>query len=205
MLEKCKEYKRASCRYITINDWLLNQRDLTSTEKLIIAHIMGFGASGCWKSSNEFARYIGIDRGTFIRAYLNLVVNKKWIVVLHDTHKERVLFINDEMLENLPLLKGQNGCGKPVKSGRGASGETPPGALQNATGGSGETPPPLYRTEEISYKKLEKKEIKEIIGACAEMTKNRAGGRLSESEFQRRRQKMIGDLCTRTKMYKESK
>jgi len=190
--------ERMVCRYITVNDWLANRRDLSSTEKLIVAHIMGFGPAGCWKSSSEFARYLGITRRHFIRAYVELV-RKQWIAPGYERRTERVLFINEEMLENLPLLKGQKGCGKPVKSHPPASDVNAHTGDKSGSAGSDNLSPALYRTEESFLSEIENKEIKHLVGACAEMTKNRAGGELTNAEFERRRQKLQKDLARRCK------
>jgi hypothetical protein len=105
-----------SVQFTALYDWLARRRDLNSTEKIIIAHILRYGKSGCSKSNKVFAREIGMDRSTFIRAKKQLI--QKEILAL-TPERRPVMFVNENMIEKMPVFDYVKGCGKPVKSSAG--------------------------------------------------------------------------------------
>lgn len=177
--------------FTALYDWLARRTDLTTTEKIIVAQILRYGKSGCFKSNNTFAQDLGIDRVSFIRA-LKSLVDKAWVAILFPARRERILYINEEMIADLPLFEEVRGCGKPVRKSLLVSGETPPsdsgagsGALQQV---SGAAPPALYRKrKDLSYRD-ETREEREILFATSAM-KEKARAGLSAEELERRRQR----------------
>jgi hypothetical protein len=104
----------AKVKFTALYDWLARRRDLNSTEKMIISHILRYGRTGCYKSNKMLAGDLGIDKRTLGRAVSGLV-HKDWIAQLYETRRRRVLFINELMLDDMPLFESMTGCGKPVR------------------------------------------------------------------------------------------
>ena len=180
----------AKVQFTVVYDWLAHRRDLSWPEKILIAHVLRFGASGCFKSNNKLAHDLGLDRVTVIRLIKSLI-GREWLAVLFENRRDRILYVAEEKLDDMPLLAGVKGCGKPVrkpvKSQNKASGAAPQvsGAAPQV---SGAAPLAFNRTRrDLSY--IDEKEKREV-DFLASVMKERAG-KPNAKEFERRRQQLI--------------
>ena len=175
-----KEDKKA--KFTAIYDWLAERPDLNSTEKILIAHILRFGRSGCFKSNNRLAHDLGMDRVTVIRAIKGLI-DSEWIAPLYETRHNRILFVSEVRLDDMPLFAGGSGSGA-TQQGSGATQQ-----------GSGATPPPFNRnSKDLSY--IEKRVLNEVNFAASTM-KERTG-KSTADQFERRRQQLHRQLEEKT-------
>jgi len=131
--------------FTIVYDWLAKRTELSWPEKIILAHILRYGRSqyGCFKSNGNIARELGFSRVSVIRIITRLE-DSDWIVKKTYPCRERSLFVNQEKLNDMPLLAGVKGCGKPVKSLAQGSGAAP-------QGGSCAAPPRLNRNSKDSF------------------------------------------------------
>ena len=146
--------------FTIVYDWLAKRTELSWPEKIVLAHILRYGRSqyGCFKSNGNIARELGFSRVSVIRIITRLE-DSDWIVKKTYPCRERSLFVNQEKLDDMPLLAGVKGCGKPVKSlaegsgaaPQGGSGAAPPGSGAAPQGGSGAAPPRLNRNKKDSF------------------------------------------------------
>lgn len=93
-------------------DGLAIRTDLTSTEKIIIAHILRWGKRGCFESKNTFAKFLGINERTLDRA-VNKLYAEEWITIDYNTSPP-TYWITTEKLRDIPVFDKLKGCGKPV-------------------------------------------------------------------------------------------
>ncbi len=135
--------------FTIVYDWLANRADLSWPEKIVIAHVLRYGKSkfGCFKSNGSISKSLGLSRVSVIRI-INRLDSDGWLVKRDVPNRGRSLFVNQEKLDNMPLLSGIKGCGKPVsfavKSSEG-SGAAPPGSGAAPPRASGAAPLPLSR------------------------------------------------------------
>ena len=183
----------AKVQFTAVYDWLARREELSAGEKLLIAHVLRFGRSGCFKSNNTLAHDLGMDRVTVIRT-IKCLIDKQWIAPLYETRRDRILFVNERMIEDMPLLDKILGCGKPVKSSV-KSAVPGSGALQQVSGAlqqvSGDAPLAFNKTsKDLSY--IDERLRKEVDFLASSMKEKI--GRLSESQFEDRRQRQIMQL-----------
>ena len=201
-------------KFTALYDWLAERPDLNSTEKILIAHIMRFRRSGCFKSNNKIAHDLGLDRSTTIRAIKGLI-DKEWIAPLYETRHNRVLFVSEVKLNDMPIFEWKMGSGKTppceekksVGSGKTppceekksvGSGKTPPigsGVLHQGSGvlhqGSGETPLCVNKTSiDLSY--IDERVLKEVN--FLKSTMKEKTGKPTVAQFERRRQQLHKQL-----------
>ena len=107
--------KEDSPGFNPVYDWLAEDRTLTSTEKLIIAHIHRRGKRGCYENEANFARFLGIDPRTLERAAKGLY--EKEIITFGYHTKPKTWYVTTEFIKGKPVFDGLKGCGKPVSFG----------------------------------------------------------------------------------------
>ena len=178
--------------FTIVYDWLSKRTDLAWPEKIIIAHILRFGASkyGCFKSNNSIAKTLGIHRVTVIRIIDRLEYND-WIVKrTYPFRRDRSLFINQEKLDDMPLLAGLKGCGKPVKSLAEGSSAALPGSSAAPQPASSAALPPLNRNRRESLiRDIEERKEKRETYLFSSIIDERK--KMSEEQFEKRRQSLI--------------
>jgi len=181
-------------QFTAVYDWLARRRDLNSTEKLIVAHILRYGRSGCYKSNKMLAGDLGIDKRTLARAVKELVV-KDWIAPLYESRRRRVLYINEAMLDDMPLFESVINCGKPVrkpvKSSKSGWGRFAP-MWGHLVTGWGRFAPFLNRKKKDVSLYSNEKILKEQIDFLSSKMKQKT--RISKTEFEARRQKYLEQL-----------
>jgi len=174
-------------KFTAVYDWLAERPDLNSTEKILIAHVLRFGRSGCFKSNNRLARDLGIERTTVIRTIKGLI-DSEWIAPLYESRQNRILFVSEGKLNDMPLLDGI--CGKPVKNENSGGGKMQQGGGVLQQGG-GKTPPVLNRNRrDLSY--IDERVLNEVNFLASTMKEGT--GRLGSDHFERRRQQLKGQL-----------
>ena len=173
-------------RFTAIYDWLAELPDLNSNEKIIIAHVLRFHPSGCFKSNNRLAHDLGIDRSTVIRTIKGLI-DKEWIAPLYETRHNRVLFVSEVKRNNMPLFDEISGSGKLPLSG---SGKTHQGSGKLHQG-SGKLPLCVNRnSKDLSYS--DERMRKEVSFAASSMKEKT--GKPTAEQFERRRQQLHRQL-----------
>lgn len=181
-------------KFTAVYDWLLRLEELSSTEKLIIAHVLRYGKRGCYKSNSRLAADLGIARTNLIKV-LHKLQRKEWIAIEYPSKRERFMFVYEEALKDMPLFDSVKGCGKPssfaVKSSEsGAEGgdDSSPSAGDDSLQVGDESSPPLNRTsKDLSYSNS--RETKEVNFAAAAMKEE--GSRLSPEAADRRRRHLL--------------
>ena len=93
-------------------DWLASDPTKTSTEKLIIAHILRWGRGGCHEDTKDIAINLGINDRTLERAAKSLY-ERELITFGYDT-VPKTWFVTDKLLIGKHVFDGLKGCGKPV-------------------------------------------------------------------------------------------
>jgi hypothetical protein len=96
-------------------DWLAKEPSLTSTEKLIVAHILRYGKRGCYESKDVFSKCLGINERTLDRAIKKLYV-EQWITTDFNT-TPNTYWVCNERLKGKIVFASMAGCGKPVSYG----------------------------------------------------------------------------------------
>ena len=168
----------AKIEFTIVDDWLSKRMDLSWPEKIIIAHILRYGRSkyGCFKSNGNIAKSLGFRcRASVIRIIARLEDND-WIVKRTYPCRERSLFINQEKLDDMPLMAGVKGCAKPVKS---------------LVGGGSAALPPLNRNKKQSLLRdiYETKEERDLS-----LPEIRERAKPTADQFERRRQQLHKQL-----------
>ena len=92
-------------------DWLAKDKTLSSTEKLIIAHILRRGKRGCFESRKNFACFLGIDERTLERAGKKLYAED--IITFGYHTKPKTYYLTTESMKGKAVFDGLRGCGKP--------------------------------------------------------------------------------------------
>jgi hypothetical protein len=194
--------------FTIVYDWLSKRMELSWPEKIILAHILRYGRSqfGCFKSNGNIAKNLGFSRVSVIRIIARLE-DSGWVVKRTYPARERSLFVNQEKLDDMPLLAGVKGCGKPVKSSaagsgaapQGGSGAAPPGSGAAPQGGSGAAPPRLNRNSKESFLRdiEERKEREERDFSFSENLRERAKPTAEQIEHRKK------ELLAQTAMMKE--
>jgi hypothetical protein len=195
----------AKIEFTIVYDWLAKRPDLTWPEKIIIAHILRYAASkyGCFKSNTSIAKTLGIHRVTVIRLidrleYRDWIVKRTW-----PFRSDRSLFVNKEKLDDMPLLAGLKGCGKPVKSLTGAgsaalqggSSAALPGSSDALQGGSSAALPGVNRnSKQCLIRNInERKERGEKTDFSSSVIIDERE-KITEVQFERQRQKLLRQL-----------
>ena len=200
-----KSETEITLRFTIVYDWLANRRDLSWSEKILIAHILRYDKSkyGCFKSNGEIAKALGFSkhhgRVAVIRI-INRLEAAGWVIKRKYPGRERSLFINEEKLDGMPLLAGIKGrkkpvslpvksCGKPVKSSEG-SGSQPLLSGSQPLPGSGSQPLPLNRNRKQSLiRDIEERKEKRETYLFSSIIDERK--KMSEEQFDERRQSLI--------------
>jgi len=178
--------------FTIVYDWLSRRTELSWPEKIVIAHILRYGRSqfGCFKSNGNIAKSLGFSRVSVIRIIARLE-DSGWLIKKTYPARERSLFVNQEKLDDMPLLAGVKGCGKPVKSLDEGSGAAPPGSGAAPQGGSGAAPPRLNRNSKESFLRdiEERKERRERDFSFSENLRERAKPTAAQIELRTRKLK----------------
>ena len=183
----------AKIEFTIVDDWLSKRMDLSWPEKIIIAHILRYGRSkyGCFKSNGNIAKSLGFRcRASVIRIIARLEDND-WIVKRTYPCRERSLFINQEKLDDMPLMAGVKGCAKPVKSLVGGGSAALPGSSAALQGGGSAALPPLNRNKKQSLLRdiYETKEERDLS-----LPEIRERAKPTADQFERRRQQLHKQL-----------
>ena len=186
----------AKIEFTIVYDWLAMRPDLTWPEKIIIAHILRYAASkyGCFKSNNSIAKTLGIHRVTVIRL-IDRLEDRDWIVKrTWPFRSDRSLFVNQAKLDDMPLLAGLKGCGKPVKSLPGAGSAALLSSSDALPGGSSAALPGLNRNRKqcLIRNIEERKERREKKDFSSSVIDERE--KMTEVQFDRQRQKLLRQL-----------
>jgi len=177
-------------QFTAVYDWLARRKDINSTEVLIIARILRFGRPGCYMSNATLANALGMDRTTLIRA-LKILIHKEWVAPLYPKRGERILYINEAMLDDMPLFANVRGCGISLETSLSSSGVLQQGSVETPPAGSSETPPALNRNrKQFLLEKIDETRAKREVDFLASVMKEREGKPTAE-QFEDRRQKLI--------------
>ena len=197
-------------QFTIVYDWLARRRDLSWPEKMVIAHILRYDKNeyGCFKSNGNIAKALGFSkhhgRVTVIRI-INRLEYLDWVIKRTYPARERSLFINRDKLDDMPLLAGVKGrgkpvskpvksCGKPVSFGPEGSGSEPPGSGSAPLGGSGAAPPGLNRNSKESFlRDIEETKEKDFSSSVLDERKKKKG-KPTAREFEDRRRRLIEQI-----------
>jgi len=195
-------------QFTVVYDWLARRRDISWHEKIIICHILRFGHNGCFKSYTQIGRDLGLDRVTVIRVTKRLI-ERLWVVPVPGKKRERKLYINQAMLDDMPLLAGVKGCGIVLETGlRGSgaappmppegSGAAPPGSGAAPPAGSGAAPPGVNRNrrESLLVENSVKREESQSLFLASVMRERTL---LTPEQFEKRRQECLKQLLPEKK------
>ena len=174
-----------SAQFTPLYKKLRESRELTSTEKILVAWIIQRGKGGEFQRKQYLAHDIGISISTLKRTKKKLIeMRPPWIIEVKDGRRS-ILFINDEKLKGMEVFGCVQGCGKPVRyavKSRGIIGRT----LHKI----GVILRPLFIRKKISYKKHE--DIRELIDYFS--SKKIENTRMTKAEFEARRQEFHKQL-----------
>lgn len=193
----------AKIEFTIVDDWLAKRLDLAWPEKIIIAHVLRYSRSkyGCFKSNEKIALHLGLHRVTVIRI-ISRLEDRDWLVKRKYPNRERSLFVNQEKLDDMPLMAGVKGCAKPVSKpvsfGPAGSSAAPLPCSVAPLAGSSAAPLPLNRNRRQSLLRYneERKEDKEKI--CQEIIDEREKGRPTAEQFEDRKRILKKQLQGKT-------
>lgn len=88
--------------FTPIYAWVMESKELTRSEGLVICRVLKYKGKGCWEGSEKIGLALDMDIRTVQRT-INRLCDKGWLVRCRITKKYRYLFVHWSKLEAGPL------------------------------------------------------------------------------------------------------